>query len=192
MKKLILILFFLMLFSAQALARPIVMYSTINDGLAVPILVYSSEKVDAYIPDDMINFNLFWSKYPQNGNFSFTVYYEAKDEALRQNMVSGFKERIKNRTVILFGGANPDWLKGSMEAIYFDMQNKQAVSTKEIFVDAYGNFMGSRGGFRQVTPLNEEHKVYSKIAENIAVLLEKAKNDPRYAYLIRESGKADN
>jgi len=178
MKRILLSLLFLFVFSGQALAYPLVFKSTIDpNGYAAPVLIYSNEKVDVFIPDDMINFNLFYTKYPQNGNFNFSVYFEVKNEDIRQELTQSLKKRIDNGSVIVLGNANPYQLHGSIQSIYFDMQNKQAITTKEVFVDSKGNFIGMREGFKEVIPLNETHPLFLKIAENANFTLQQAMKD---------------
>lgn len=185
MKRISLALIFLLAFCGQALARPLVMLSTINpNGYAAPILIYSNENVDVYIPDDMINFNLFNTKYPQNGNFSFSVYFEVKDDNLRKETIYNLKKRIENKTVNIIGNPDPNLLAGSIQNMFFDMQNMQAITTKEIFVDRNGNLIGTREGFKEIIPLNDKHPLFLKIAENAADILDRAKKDPGSHYLL--------
>lgn len=178
MKKILLSLFFFIIFTGQALAEPLILKSTINpNGYAIPILVYSSDKMDVYIPDDMVNFNLFNTKYPQNGNFNLTVYIEIKNEELREKFIQTFKKLINNGSVILTGSPNPDLLHGTMQSVFFDMQNGQAITTKEFFIDNNGNFMGIREGFEEIIPLNNEHPIVSKIASNAVAVLERTMSE---------------
>jgi tetratricopeptide (TPR) repeat protein len=173
----------LLLFSGQALARPLVMYSTIDpNGYAAPILIYSDEKINAYIPDDMINFNLFWSTYPQNGNFSFTVYIEPINEKLRQSMVTFVKERIANRTAETLGRPYPDLLQYIASDMYFDMENQQVTISREVFIDRDGHFIALRKGFKEVTPLAvDKHPLFYNIAVAASRVLENAKKNPKIA-----------
>jgi hypothetical protein len=178
MKRILLSLLFLLVFSGQALAYPLVFKSTIDpNGYAAPILIYSNEKVDVFIPDDMINFNLFYTKYPQNGNFNFSVYIEIKNEDLRQSLVNTLKERVDKGTVILLGNPNINTLQGSIQSVFFDMQNKQVITTKEIFVDRKGNFIGMRDDFKETIPLDGSRPLLSEIANNADLVLKKAAKD---------------
>lgn len=186
MRRFLLPLLFLMLFSGQALARPIIMYSTINDGLAVPILIYSNEKMNVYIPNDMVTFNLFWSKYPQNGNFSFTVYIEPTDETMRQEYISLIKERLNNGTVTTIGRYYPDLLAYVARDMYFDMGKNQVTISREVFIDKNGNFIAMRQGFKDIVPLNNQYSTFQKIAAAASRVLESAKKEPVIADRIKD------
>ncbi len=191
MKRTCLTFLFIILFCGQALAYPLVMYSTINpDGFAVPILIYSDEKIRAYIPDDMINFNLFWTKYPQNGNFNFTVYIEPVDESLRESYVDLVKRRIKNRTANTIGRSYPDQLRYVANDMYFDMENRQVVITREVFIDKDGDLIALRENFKEINHIDDPELIrFRKLADAAAKVLENAKNDPKTNDHLKDLGR---
>jgi tetratricopeptide (TPR) repeat protein len=190
-KKFILVLFFLALFSGSALARPIIMYSTIGDGFTVPILIYSDDKMNVYIPEDMINFNLFWSTYPRDGNFRFTVYIEPTDESERQAYISSVKARISDKTVSTIGRAYPDLLAYVAEDMYFDMAQRQVTIFRDVFIDRNGNHIATRQGIKETTLLNDEYPMFQKIADAASKILENAKNDPVIADKLKDLNRTN-
>lgn len=182
MKRILLSLLFLLVFSGQALAYPLVFKSTIDpNGYAAPILIYSNEKMNVYIPDDMINFNLFYTDYVKTGNFSFTIYLEPRTESGKQAAISSLKKQISKGSAKTLGASYPDMLGFIAESAFFNMKKNQVEINKEIYIDTEGNFIALRDGFLEITPLNEEYEGLSMVARNIAFKLEETRKNPQIA-----------
>lgn len=191
MKRITLLLLFLILLSGQALTAPIILKSSVNpDGYTVPILIYSDSRLKVYVPEDMVTFNLFWSKYPQNGNFNFRVYIEPVSKKLHEEYTAMVKRHIANGTARTIGASYPDLFEYVASDMYFDIENRQVIITQEIFIDRDGDVIAFRDKFREINSLdNPEYPGFKKIAEAASRLLENTKNDPKTADYLRYLGQ---
>jgi hypothetical protein len=181
------VLVFLAVFLACSMAEcnPVVKSSVRSHSWAETILVYSDSKINVYIPADMINFNLFRTKYPQNGSFSMVLYYEFKDDQIRRNIIESIKQGIAGNSISFFGRAYPELLRFVVSYAFFDMQNRQVTISREMYVDQDGEFIGTRDT-NEVTELNEQHPLFTTLARSIAGVLERAKNYPKNADILKE------
>ncbi|MFA6074613.1 MAG: hypothetical protein WCV63_00090 [Negativicutes bacterium] len=185
MKKILIIAALLFAISSITQANPIIK-STIQEGVWTnTILVFSSSKLDVYIPEDMINMNLFFTKYPENGNFAFVVYIDIKDKDMREKLVNDVKAGIDSRIIGTIGKTYPDLLKYVADVASFDMQKKQVTISREYYIDKDGELIGIRD-MREINPLDKDHSLFSKISENCEDILIEAKNNPKNADIIAQ------
>ncbi len=181
------VLVFLAVFLAWSTAQcnPVVKSSVQSHSWTETVLVYSDSKINVYIPADMINFNLFWAKYPQSGNFSMALYFEIKDDQARRNTIENIKTGIADNYIATFGKTYPELLRFVVDYAFFDMQNRQVTVSREMYIDQDGEFIGARDA-NEVTELNEQHPFFTKLARSIAGVLERAKNYPKNADILKE------
>ena len=185
MRKILLVLV-IVLITCSANAAPMMVKSPVTAGSWTPLILIHEDKIGSvYIPQDMVNMNLFWTTYPDTGNFSFVLYVEMKDEALRKKVVEQIRQGIANNTVTTWGKPYPELLRYSAEWAFFDMQNRQVVISKEIYYDQDGDVIGDRD-VKEITGLNEQHPYFSRLATVLAAIMEEEKNYPKNADLLKE------
>lgn len=88
-KSMYIIIILLTIFINTAYANPI--FNTIDGNWTKTILVYSNDKINVYIPEDSINFNVLHTNYRNDGNFTVEIFTELKDEELRQSVINSVK-----------------------------------------------------------------------------------------------------
>jgi hypothetical protein len=187
MKKLIMTFLLFSLLCFPVYAQPIIVDSSINPNTITTLTkVLSRPKMDLYIPDDMINFNLFNTKYPYNGNFSFVVYMELKSEEFRQENVKFLKEDMDKGQIQTIGRTYPDLLKCIANQMYFDIQNNRIEIRKDIYIDQDGVIIGMKNNSGAVIDLNEDRPLLIELTKNIASILEREKNYPKNADIISD------
>lgn len=105
MKKIICFLtLFLMMSIEVSHANPI--FNTVDGNWTNTVLVYSNEKTNVYIPESLLTMNVFYTKYRENGNFSFVIYEKLNDEDVRQIVINSVNDDINNNVTFLTGYAN--------------------------------------------------------------------------------------
>ncbi|MDR7865786.1 MAG: hypothetical protein RIN56_03155 [Sporomusaceae bacterium] len=183
--KVVIIFLAVFLTCSMALCNPIVKSLVQKHSWTETILVYSDSKIDVYIPADMINTNLFWTNYPQTGNFSVAMYFELKDDQLRRDMIESIKKGMAGDHIYTMGKAYPDLFRFAVNLAFFDMQNKRVTISREMYIDQDGELIGLRDT-SEATELNEQHPLFTKLAQVIAGVLDNAKNSPKNVDRLKE------
>jgi len=167
-------------------ANPIIQ-STINGRqYTSTVLVYSDDEIDAYIPEDMINFNLFYTKYPDNGNFSFNTYIVFKDPYACKEMSNKISAGITSGTISTLTKPYPELFSSVEIQFYCDNQTGNIKFGGETYLDQDGDLIGDLITSRHPNSIIENYsQMINNIAYGCSVLLDKYKNYPKNSNIIK-------
>jgi hypothetical protein len=149
-----------------------------GNGSRRPLLVYSSPKLRAYIPEGIIKANVAYA-YPNDASVLFTpIYIEFTDEKARQDVIDIIKKALSDRTVLSHGSGKVDLLKYAVREVSFNTEKDQAIVTQEAYIDRHGNFIGLRENMREVNDLSS-YPFFREIATVFETFIREAKRDPK-------------